>query len=95
LRCFTEGELAYLKNKGPKTASGLFAAKEAVVKALGSGFDGFWPRDVEIYHDEKGRPGVTLHGAAREKADALGVSNIFVSITHNKTTAAAVAVLEK
>ena len=41
-RCFTEGERSYLSGKGRESAAGLFAAKEAVVKAMGTGFRGFW-----------------------------------------------------
>ena len=58
LRAFTEGERARIAQRGAKTAAGLFAAKEAVAKALGSGFDGFGLQDVEIQWDEAGRPPV-------------------------------------
>ena len=70
LRIFTTNEQNYLKNRGTQSMAGLFAAKEAVVKALGIGFRGFWPCDVEIAHDEFGKPHVILHGAAN---DAVGV----------------------
>jgi holo-[acyl-carrier protein] synthase len=74
---------------------GLFAAKEAVLKALGTGWSqGMGFRQVTVGRDEAGRPTVTLHGAARERASELGVRVVHLSITHDGRTAAAVAVLE-
>jgi holo-[acyl-carrier protein] synthase len=92
-RCYTENEILYMEGSGAQTAAGLFAAKEAVVKALGTGFRGFWPRDVEICHDEAGKPYVKLHGKAEQIALEFNAGHIMVSITHNKTTAAAVAAI--
>jgi len=89
-RIFTPQEQEYLKNKGVQSMAGLFSAKEAVAKALGTGFKGFWPRDIEIIHDDFGRPQVVLHGAART---ASVLSQICVSISHNDTDAVAFAVI--
>ena len=72
-------------------AAGLFAAKEAVAKALGTGFDGFFADAVEILPDEKGRPVCTLYRGALERA---GDARVWVSITHESGMAAATAILE-
>ena len=94
LRIFTEGERARIDRRGAKTAAGLFAAKEAVAKALGSGFDGFGPADVEILWDEAGRPRCQLLGDALTRFRAVGGGTVFLSITHDAGVAAAVAVIE-
>lgn len=94
LRAFTEGERARIQQRGAKTAAGLFAAKEAVAKALGSGFDGFGLQDVEIQWDEAGQPRCRLTGGAAKRLEVLGGGAVFVSITHDAGVAAAVAVIE-
>jgi holo-[acyl-carrier protein] synthase len=94
-RCYTEGEREYLRGKPAVTAAGLFAAKEAVVKALGSGFKGFWPADVEIMHDMDGKPEAVLHGKAALLAKERGIGRIWISISHSETDAVAFAVAEK
>jgi len=71
LRVYTPTERAYLSKKSHASAAGIFAAKEAVVKAMGTGFMGFWPNQVEIVHDALGKPGVLLHGEAARVADKL------------------------
>ena len=87
-RVFTPYELEYLKTKKAASMAGLFAAKEAVAKALGTGFRGFFPNDIEIKHNESGAPYVVLHGKAKEQA---GDAKILISISHTKTLATAVA----
>jgi holo-[acyl-carrier protein] synthase len=89
-RVFSPGELAAKGGSGASLA-GLFAAKEAVAKALGTGFSGFSPRDIEIIWDENSRPGVKTHGAA---ACRLGAGRVSVSISHCRCHAAAFAVIE-
>ena len=72
-----------------------FAAKEAVVKALGTGFaDGIGMSDVEVYKDDAGAPHIRLHGAAQARAGSLGVRAMHISLTHAREYAAAFAVLE-
>jgi len=61
------------------------------VKALGTGFRGFWPCDIEITHDEFGKPHVILHGAVKK---AAGTAIVHISISHNETDAIAFAVAE-
>ena len=72
-----------------------FAAKEAAVKALGTGFaEGIGPRDVAVRSLPYGKPELVLSGKAREKADALGVKKLHLTLTHTRDNAAAVVILE-
>jgi holo-[acyl-carrier protein] synthase len=74
---------------------GLFAAKEAVLKALGTGWgSGAWFRDVEVVREPGLGPTIRLHDGALRRARELGVERIHVSITHERAHAAAIAVLE-
>ena len=91
-RCFTDAEQTYLQESG--NYAGHFAAKEAVVKALGTGFSGFWPVAVEITHDDKGRPVVRLHGKAADLAHAAAITRWDISISHCQTHAVAMAIAQ-
>ena len=72
-----------------------FAAKEACLKALGTGMtEGLALRQVEVVRNANGRPELRLSGAAADRADALGVRRMHVSLTHQDTVAGAVVVLE-
>jgi len=74
---------------------GLFAAKEAVLKALGTGWaQGVGLLQIEVVRRPGGGPAVVLHGEARATAERLGVGAVHLSITHERSYAAAVAVLE-
>ena len=74
---------------------GLFAAKEAVLKALGTGWaEGLGFRQIEVVRQPSGAPGVRLHGAAAERSARLGTESIHLTITHERTHAVAMAVLE-
>lgn len=90
---FTESERLYLEKKGPESSAGYFSAKEAVVKAMGTGFSGFKFTDVEIVKINSA-PHVKLHGQAKGIADERGIEKIHVSISHCKTYATAVAIAE-
>jgi holo-[acyl-carrier protein] synthase len=75
--------------------AGRFAAKEAVLKALGTGYaQGLAFHEVEVLRDANGAPRLTLHGAAQARAREIGVTRILVSITHTRSDALAVAVAE-
>ena len=94
-RVFLEGERAYLDGKGKtraQSAAAMFAAKEAVAKALGTGFArGVMPWTIEITH-EGGAPGVHLHGAAQERLTTLGGGRVLLSLSHEGDMAMAFAV---
>lgn len=90
-RLFTEAELADYRSRGSRmeTLAGKFAAKEAAVKALGTGLRGFRWTDVEILPDERGKPCCRLSGEARQAADRAGIAVVLVSVSHNRTLAIA------
>ncbi len=99
-RIFTAAEQAYAeanKNKVEKLA-GRFAAKEAILKLMGTGWRGkiAWT-DIEIINNSSGQPEVTLDGEVEKIADKLGIKHISVSITHtaNFAIASAVALAKK
>ena len=93
-RLFSADERAYCdKRNRPEIHYALrFAAKEAVLKALGTGFAGMKFTDVEVVRDAGGRPAPRLSGRAREVADALGVVELHLSLSYTHTTAVASAV---
>ena len=97
-RVFFENERAYLEKKEnarAQSAAAMFAAKEAVSKALGTGFiRGIMPWTIEVTHDENGKPGVVLHDAAKERLEAMGGAHIHLSLTHEGDTAMAFVVSE-
>lgn len=95
-RVFTQDELCYVRSRGerPETFAGIFCAKEAVAKALGTGFSSFRLTDIEIAHDAFGAPKVILHGGAAKRMQSINGSALHISVTHDKTTAAAYAILE-
>lgn len=64
-RVFTERERQYAAGKRAETLAGMFAAKEAAAKALGTGFKGIRYTDIEILHSDSGAPYIELHGACR------------------------------
>lgn len=95
-KIYTKNEIEYLKSRkfNSHTAAGIFAAKEAVSKCLGSGFKGLGPLDIEILKDEKGKPVVILLGKALYKASELNITHIHLSISHVKEYAVAYCVAE-
>jgi holo-[acyl-carrier protein] synthase len=96
-RIFTPLEITYCqrhRNRAQRFA-GRFAAKEAAMKALGTG----WARgvrwvDIEVVREPSGKPTLKLSGASREIADRLGVTNIALTITHDGNTALAQVIFE-
>jgi holo-[acyl-carrier protein] synthase len=96
-RIFTPSEILYCekhRNRAERFA-GRFAAKEAAMKALGTG----WARgvrwlDIEVVREPSGKPTLKLSGATRAIADGLGVKNIAVTITHDGNTALAQVIFE-
>lgn len=96
LRVFTEKERAYAFScsRTPEVFAGIFCAKEAVVKALGTGFAGMRFHDIEVLHDSAGKPYIELYGAANERMAALRGVSIFVSISHTKVLSIAQVIIE-
>ena len=93
-KVFSEGERVYCdRQKRPAMHyAARFAAKEAVVKALGCGFtDGVSVRDVEVRRSPAGRPEAVLSGRAQEVAQEQGVTEIPLSLSHTRTDAIACA----
>ena len=90
---FTRRELEKFHGFRYNSLAGIFAAKEAVAKALGTGFT-FSPRDIEIAQDDKGKPICLLHNKALEIFEEMGGESINVSISHSKSDAIAYAVIE-
>jgi holo-[acyl-carrier-protein] synthase len=92
-RYFNEGEIGYIRTKGrggAQTMAGIYAAKEALAKALGTGI-AFDLKEISIFHDEAGQPGYSLSG----EAEKLGQGDRFhLSITHDGGIAAAVCIRE-
>jgi holo-[acyl-carrier protein] synthase len=94
-RLFSASELAYAHRRADPTErlAARFAAKEAVMKALGVGLGAFALRDVEVVRDEgSGQPALALTRAAAELATARGVSRWLLTLAHTDRVASAVAV---
>ncbi len=96
-RIFTSAEIDYVsqKNNRFERYAARFAAKEAGMKALGTGWSGGvrW-QDFEVANLPSGRPTLKLHGKAAEYAEALGARHIHLSLTHTVNMAMAVVILE-
>jgi holo-[acyl-carrier protein] synthase len=90
-RVYTETELGACQSRIPSLAS-RFAAKEAVMKALGIGGIGIAWREIEILTRADDRPSVKLHGRALNKAAELGLKEVSVSLSDSEQYAVAVAI---
>lgn len=95
-KLFSKNEIEYLKSRNlrPEFVAGRFAAKEAVSKALGTGFSGFEFKDIEIDRTAAGKPIVVLKGKAKMIAQKYGNYKFFLSISHGVDSAIAYAVME-
>lgn len=90
-RVFTANEIAQAGDRAD-VLSGLFAAKEAASKALGTGIGYVRWKDIEILHLSSGQPTLNLHGNAKLTAEKQGLSAWSVSISHDRNKAIAVVV---
>jgi len=92
-RVFTPEEIAYCDSKARPAESyaGRFAAREATIKALG-GYRGRRWQDVSVTRHPSGAPSIRLDGNAKRRADALGVTDVLISFTHERTSAVAFAI---
>jgi holo-[acyl-carrier protein] synthase len=94
-RVFTETERAYChgKKRAVEHLAGRFAAKEAVLKVLGTGLRrGMSWTDIEVVNEESGQPRIRLSGRCRQIADEQGLAEILISISHIETHAIASAI---
>ena len=97
-KIFTQGEIDYCEEKKNKYQhyAARFSAKEAFLKAIGTGWRfGIKFGDIEVYHDEFGKPLIRLYGKADELIRENGISTMHVSLSHLKEMATAVVILEK
>jgi holo-[acyl-carrier protein] synthase len=96
-RIFTEAEVCYCESKANRVEryAARFAAKEAGMKALGTGWSrGVRWRDLEVSRQPGGRPTLVFHGQAAEFARRLGVAHTALSLTHTAAEAIAQVILE-
>lgn len=94
-RIFTKAEQNMYHGSNPQTLAGNFAAKEAIAKALGTGFKGCSPLEIEILRKTRtGEPYVILYSNARKIFDSMGGKNVFISISHSRDNAVAYALIE-
>ena len=95
---FLPDEIAYCmaRAKPDECFAARFAAKEAVMKALGTGWaHGVAFTGIEVIMEESGKPGIALHGSTRDKAKDLGAGHIHLSLSHGESSAIAQVVIEK
>jgi holo-[acyl-carrier protein] synthase len=90
-KVYTERERARYANR-PQELAARFAAKEATSKALGTGIIGIRWKEMEIMGNRRGKPVLTLHGQAAQRAHILGLTDFSVSLTHSRTDAMAFVV---
>ena len=93
-RVYTAGEIAYCRGRAPNLAA-RFAAKEATMKALGTGVRGVGWKDIEVIRHESGAPSVLLHGRGKRRAQRLGVRDISLSLSHSREYAVAFVVIQR
>lgn len=95
-KAFTTAEIEYIKSKNnnSQTIAGMFSAKEAISKALGTGFRGFGLRDIEICHNSLGKPEVILGDKIKKQMLDKEVI-VHLSISHSNDNATAFVVIEE
>jgi len=94
-RVYTDDEIRYCQRRKEYTQhfAGRWAAKEAVMKTLGTGWSrGVGWRDIEICSSRSGAPSIVLRGAAREIAEQVGICDVLISISHCRSFATATAI---
>jgi holo-[acyl-carrier protein] synthase len=93
-RTFTSAEQAYCdaKNDPTERYAVRWAAKEAVMKAMGVGLGVVSMSDIEVVREESGAPSIVLHDTAAAKADELGITEWKITLTHTERQAQAIAV---
>lgn len=94
-RVFTDDEIRYCQRRKEYTQhyAGRWAAKEAVMKTLGTGFTrGIGWRDIEVCSSRSGKPSILLRGGAREFARQAGIGDVLITISHCRAYATATAI---
>ena len=94
-RVYTHREIEYCSSRKAATQhyAGRWAAKEAVLKALGTGWSrGITWHDIEVRNDQGGRPSISITGGAGEACQRLGITEVLISISHCRTHATAYAI---
>lgn len=94
-RIFTPGEISYCRQRkfSAEPFAGRWAAKEAVMKALGTGFiQGTHFQEIEVVTEESGRPRILLHGSTADLAKQLGIGEILITMSHCREYATATAI---
>jgi holo-[acyl-carrier protein] synthase len=92
-KVFTEGEQSYARGRADRLAS-RFAAKEAVMKLLGTGVRGMPWKSIEVTRNRGRAPEIILHGPAKVRATKMGITRIALSLSHSRELATASAVGE-
>ena len=93
-RVYSPREIAYCRGRAPNLAA-RFAAKEATMKALGTGVRGMGWKDVEVVRHRSGAPAIALHGRGKQRALRLGVQEVALSISHSRDYAVAFVVVRR
>lgn len=94
-RFLTDNEIEAALRKPPSYIAGRFAAKEAAVKALGTGFSqGITPRQIETFTNNLDKPGLRFFGPAKSRALELGMTRAHISISHERRMAVSLVILE-
>ena len=91
-RIYTPAEQVYCRERIPQLAA-RFAAKEAVMKALGTGIRGVGWRDIEVTRKRGGPPQITLHSRGATRATRMGMTQVSISISHSREYAVASVVM--
>ena len=97
-KIFTPAEIQYCESKKNKHQhyAARFSAKESLLKAIGTGWRyGIRFADIEVYHDELGKPFIRLFGKAEELANREKFTEIHLSLSHIKEIASAIVIIEK
>lgn len=90
-RVYTKLEVAFCRGRASELAA-RFAAKEAVMKALGTGARGVAWREIEVLPNHRGKPLVYLHGRAQARAERIGLAELDISMSHSREYAVAFVV---
>jgi holo-[acyl-carrier protein] synthase len=92
-KIFTENEIIYCRNRSPQLAA-RFAAKEAMMKALGTGIRGVGWKDVEVIRYRGQAPQIKLSGRGKKVGERIGLKNTSLSISHSREYAVACVTIE-